>query len=213
MRITPSDWTVTIIGQWNPAILTPAWIRGNLFQLDENTPVELFVALDEMVPVKVRHDGITVQASTGRLLVEVAASDYRRLARAMDIGRRALDGLPRTPFFAAGINIIHEIVDPSPEVMDLFQLPLDLRISDAGYQASGWTVSRAVAFRDGRLNLIAEMSEQADRIKLICNFDCKTKEMESLRNWLSIEADDIENEVKKVLEDVFRLDMEAAHAG
>ena len=105
MPLTPDNWNVVVVGHWNRAILSPNGIAKRLFGLEDGTPVQVLIPLDVVGPYHVRHEKITVIPSNDRLLVQPLHSTFENLMDAMSIARRALEDLPLTPVFAAGINL------------------------------------------------------------------------------------------------------------
>ena len=112
MPLTPSEWNVVVLGRWNRAILTPSGIAKRLFCLDEETPVEVFVAVDALVPPQVKYGGTVVVAGEDRLIAQPETPDFSALAGAMTIARRAMEELPETPVIAAGVNVKYTSKEP-----------------------------------------------------------------------------------------------------
>ena len=53
MNVQPSEWSVIILGAWNPAILTPGGIAQRIFKgACGEHPVDVQVPLDGLAPYK-----------------------------------------------------------------------------------------------------------------------------------------------------------------
>src|SRR5262245_44911690 len=136
MTLAAKDWNVVIVGHWNRAIFSPDGIAKRLFQLPEGTPVQVLVPLDAVEPYHVRHENVTVIPRSDRLLVQPVQSNVDNLVEAIVIARRALEDLPRTPVFAAGLNLRYK----SDEGLDALQR-ITVSAWDDGIDASALVVA------------------------------------------------------------------------
>jgi hypothetical protein len=198
MPITAEDWNVNIVGFWNRAIYTPAGISRRLFQLPATTPVQVLIPLDLPAPYQVQHDGLTVTVGSDRLIVQPARANYDRIVSAMEIGRRALDDLPRTPLIAAGFNLRYRSDGPVGVLEEITANAWENRLSDEGFVIQERTVTRSVRRQNGRINVT--VTQKGDlTFSLLLNFDLQSDNVGQLRAWIDVPAADIQHEVERVL--------------
>jgi len=103
--LSPSDWSVVVVGHWNRAILQPAGIAHRVFGLDPNTPINVDIPLDSIAPFRVRHDEIIASVPANRLILELETCSFELLEKARTYAASAIKSLPETPFTAAGVNM------------------------------------------------------------------------------------------------------------
>ena len=206
--LTPSEWSVGVVGRWNRAILTPSGIARRLFKLDEGIPVEVLVPLDVVAPYQVKHQGLVVLAASDRLIVHPEEKTYHGLKSAMEVGHVAVDALPETPLAAVGININYACEESLHALRDItFHVPWDDRLSDAGYEVHARELSRSIVWREGTINFsVSEVD--GSRYDLRFNFDRKSTSVEEHKAWLQTSTDDMEKEVSKILLDCVGLTKE-----
>lgn len=68
-------WNAVVVGKWNPAILTPQGIADQIFGKPADDPIEVFVPVNAMGPIKVRIEGLLVSADFERLIIDCEKSD------------------------------------------------------------------------------------------------------------------------------------------
>jgi len=198
MPITAEDWNVNIIGFWNRAIYTPAGISRHLFQLPANTPVQVLIPIDLPAPYQVQHEGLTVTVGSDRLVVQPVQSNFARLAAALEIGRRAIDHLPRTPLLAAGINFRYKSDGPVAVLEEMTASAWDERLSDQRLEIRERTVMRAVRWDNGRINVtVSQKEDQTFFVSL--NFDLQSDDVQQLLAWITIPEADLRREVERIL--------------
>ena len=103
MRIEPEIGSVTLVlvGNFNPAILTPAWFGLHGFlSADAADNAELMLAHPEITSF--RYDWLNLQATSDRLSVDSTQAPYVRLRDL--VVRLFREHLPHTPIHAFGIN-------------------------------------------------------------------------------------------------------------
>jgi hypothetical protein len=208
MPLQPEDWNVVILGRWNPALFTPSGISQRLFHLPEGTPVEVFVAIDDIQPPRVRHEGITVFASFAQLTVSTDQCTFAQLDRARHTASEAIEQLPRTPLTAAGYNIRYRTDALPVALTERFSPELDRRFSDQDFDILGRQFHRVLRFRDGRL-LVKVSSDPETKAELLLNFELQSRDSAALRNWLATPIDDVRAVVDRVLRTSLQLPEEA----
>jgi hypothetical protein len=198
MPIKPEDWNASIVGFWNRAIYTPAGISRHLFQLPPNIPVQVLIPIDLPAPYQVQHEGQAVTVFPDRLVVAPVRPGFATLAAALEIGRRALDDLPRTPLLAAGINVRYRSVGPVAALEEILANPWEERLSDLRLEIQERTVARAVRRSNGRINVTVTQKED-QTFFLGLNFHLQSDDVAQLRAWIDVSADEMRREVERIL--------------
>lgn len=199
MALKSIKWTVVVLGRWNPAIFTPAGIRSRFFGLAEETPIEVMVALDDIVPNKSRHDEMVVWADQQRLAVELEKCDFPTLKRAIDRVLSIMGSLPETPMSAVGVNVNYEVEADDHRLLDLVGGGPDGRLSDAGYEIAGRQIVRTLKIDKGVVNLVVKAAEEW---RVLLNFEYRSKTRTELQEWLAALAGTVEAHTHKLLEPV-----------
>lgn len=205
MPIKPTDWNVLLLGFWNRAILTPSGIAKHLFELDEGTPVEVFVAIDMPAPHQVKRDGITVIAANNQLVIQPEKCNFQEMQKAKEIGCRALENLPKTPVIAAGINFKYSSIEP----LDAFQQVtrqevIDTRLSDMKYEIIGRSFSRSLKWNDGQINFSLTEDDHG-KADLQFNFHRESNSATDLKSWINIPIADIQTQVNQLFTDCLQI--------
>ena len=196
MNLEADNWSVVVAGFWNPAILTPAGIATRLFQLPEGTPVVIEAPIDGLAPTRVRYNKLTVTAEVGRLLVAADEPVYGILDRARQVAIRAIQGLPETPYAAAGYNIRIKFQEPTETFSENAKCSIDDVLSDAGYKIIQRELGRSLEMPPGVLNISLH---QAEETALLFNFHRQSSKKEELIEWLGKPIADIEKVVSGLL--------------
>ena len=214
MAVTPTEWSVVIVGRWNRAILTPSGIAKRLFQLEEGTPLEVLVAIDAPAPPQVKYDGITVVAGDDRLLVHPETPGYPELEKAKAVASRALASLPETPISAAGVNVNYRCDEPLESLQQITRHTwCDDQLSDRRYVITRRQLTRTLKWDDAQINF--SVIEQPDStFQILFNFHHASSDVKKLADWLHTPIEDITSHVRAVLVDCMKLEPEnVSHAG
>jgi hypothetical protein len=207
MALAPNDWSVVVIGHWNRAIFSPAGIVKRLFNLPEGTPVQVLVPLDVVAPYHIRHDNVTVIPSNDRLVAQPVHNNVENLVEAIKIIRRALEDLPRTPVFAAGLNLRYKSDEGIEALQQITASPWDDKIDEKGLVVASRSIARSVNWRDGKTTATITQ-EQSGACSVLLNFDFRSQESEKLKQWLDLTAADIKAQADLILHDTVGLSPE-----
>lgn len=179
----PDIWNVIVIGAWNPAILTPDGIKKRLFDLPEETPIQLEVAIDRPGTFRAFHDGVVVSPSARHLDVVAASSNVESLLKAGKVAQVALKNLPETPVSAAGVNLRYSLKPMPDELFDLLRAPIDDVYSDAGFRIISSETARSLEVQPGVLNV--EITRNGDGSGLLVfNFHYASALPDALSQWV-----------------------------
>jgi hypothetical protein len=194
----PGDWNIVVLGAWNRAILTPAWIGQTVLGLPQDAPVEVLVPLDGLAPFQVRHQGVSVVPIAGQLLVQLDEPTEALLARAMEATRKAINDLPRTPLRACGINIRYSAPEPPAGLLSRSRCQTEQLFSDAGYEVRMRRRGETLAFHDGTLNVIADIPTTGS-CTVTLNFDRPGPSHDDILAWLARPASEYVTEAARVM--------------
>ncbi len=184
MPAEPVEWNIVVVGAWNRAILTPDGIRRLLFQIPDGTPIEVLFAIDKPGVYRVSNDGLIVEPSSGRLLIDAAQATEDSLLRAATVCTRAIQALPATPITAVGVNIRYRFGEIPNHMIDLISAPADTALSDAGFQIVESSLSRTVPQDSGVVNM--KVSKLRDgSAKMEFNFHLGSTNPDDLIAWLA----------------------------
>lgn len=197
MALEPTDWSVVVAGRWNPAILTPSGIASRLFELTEETLVEVQVPINMPAPPRVTYDGQMVSVSSSKLIIKPKQPTLSALKHSLTLGRRALGSLPATPVSAAGYNLNFQTGDSLDALVEAHESPIDGGLAELGYTASESALRRDVPFQDGTLSLTLTHSASGHRIDM--NFAQQSQDAETLSAWLEVNLEHLEDAVKGLL--------------
>jgi hypothetical protein len=207
MPLLPEDWNVVVAGRWNTALFTPAAINRRIFKLPEGMPVEVLVVLDDVQMPRVKHEGMTVSPSTGKLVVSPELCSFDQLARAMRIAKEAVAALPNTPFAAAGFNLRYRSTELPQTVTRIFSNELDQRISDNDYEIIGRQFQRLLKFDAGRL-LVQVARDPDGKAEFLMNFERRSRDAAQLQEWLSKPIEEVRQKARNILSSVLQLQEE-----
>lgn len=212
MPLEAADWNVVIIGRWNRAILTPSGIAKRLFQVTDETPLEVLVPLDQSTPPHVKLGDIIVVAGSDRLLVQSTAHTFAGLSRAMEIARRAIESLPETPLSAAGMNVRFKSTESIEALQRITSHEMDSRLSDEGFKIRGRSIRRTVEWKDGQINISvdSDMDDHGGQTyTIMLNFHRGSSSIDELKTWLSASDQSPEAESRKLLLNYIGIEWEA----
>ena len=199
MSFRPSGWNVVIVGRWNPAILTPQGILKHVFDLPDGTQTHVAVPLDGVSPYLVTHPNemIVARADQQRVIIDLKEKTYKALGEAMKAGVNVLTSLPETPVSAAGFNLRFESDDPSADHLAWTEAKIDARLSDQAWRIAERSVTRALHYEAGVLNLTVNGKE--GKVGVLCNFHRTCAEHADLVRWLETPYDQVRDKVLGLL--------------
>lgn len=181
----PFLWTVVITGAWNQAILSPDGIRRRLFNLPDDIPVEIELAMDRPGYFRVGNRDLWVVPTSNSLEVVTKTPTSASLEEACALSRRALEALPETPVSAAGINIRYAFPDFPNQILDLIQARLDTALSDSNFEIKQSLTNRTLIVGSGVLNLRITHEVPTGGGTLQFNFHRDSTLPTELSDWLN----------------------------
>lgn len=207
----PFDWTVVIGGSWNPAILTPGGIATRLYQLHEDTSVEVQVPINCLGPPRVVHDGLVVTVSSTRLVIGMDTCNNVSMEKALKVARVALNALPETPVSAAGYNIRYKGSAQETTLPDMTQATTDA-FSDGGLIINSQGILAQLKHEQGVVNLKAVVSEN-NTLDVELNFHRASVRHVDLLDWLDISMEEVDSAVLRVAKSIAMPLQEGSYVG
>lgn len=169
MRAKPEEWTVVLVGQWNPAIFNPEWVGRNL---NNGQPVMTEIATGPafvgIAGWRVIVGDLVLVPGIDRLTLGTRATTDDGLRRMEAAARTILELLPHTPLLAFGINFGFLEEAPEAELLRLFQggdLP---RLTGGGYEVTRHEIKRSLTL--GREILNAQIALEGGAVTASMNY-------------------------------------------
>lgn len=204
MGLVPLEWNVVVLGRWNRAILTPAGIGKRIFQVSQEVPLEVLIAIDAIEPPRVKHEGATVVVDSKRLIVTIDKQCFTQLEHACQLATRAIKSLPETPLEAVGYNVKYRASDYIDAIDQLFESNLANNAVANDFPIESQAMSIVVTHGKGRCSLILTREEPSTRT-LLLNFERKSDDRVELEEWLYSSSKDIRNSVESMLKNLLSL--------
>jgi len=204
MSFKPTNWSVVILGRWNRAILTPAGMAKRLFNLPNETPINIEVPIDGIGPYRVKNEKLIVSTDGTRLIIALEQQDYETLEHAKEIAIRALKKLPETPVSAAGFNIRFHSQTIGANLVSLTKSKIDELISDQDYTITTSILNRSLNYEQGHINLEIGEKPQGE-YNILMNFERRSQSPTDLIEWLEKPMTNIEEQITKILCDILSI--------
>lgn len=212
MPLEPTVWNIVVVADWNPAILTPNGIVRHIFGQEQETVVDIEVALDLAHSTRVKYDGFSVRANSSRIIIDSDRPDYERLSRAAHYAVQGLQNLPVTPVHAAGINVRFNISEPPQGLLDRIAMPLDAELIAAGHTVSSRLYKRAIDFETGKINLTVR-ADEANPIFVELNFERTSASNKEIEEWLGLSTEKLNEATDNILTNVLGIELENTQDG
>ncbi|MFN8138960.1 MAG: hypothetical protein U0R49_04090 [Fimbriimonadales bacterium] len=196
---SPENWNVLVVGDWNPAILTPEFISSKLLGKSPGEAVELRVNIAFPGSYQIVQPQVLISPSARAFEVSCATADEVALSAAREVAAKALDVLDRTPVRAAGFNLRYSLREGS-DGFDLDAL-LDEMLAPVKLSVAGRFARRTLVWGDGTINLdVGSPTNSPGTLAL--NFHRSSADPKQLADWLRQDAEkisEIANEIRRSL--------------
>src|SRR5262249_4627697 len=123
---------------------------------------------------------------------------FDNLIEATVVTRRALEDLPQTPVFAAGLNLTFKSDAEIVALRHVTASQWDDHLSDKSFVITSRSIVRSVEWRDAMINVTITL-EPTGASSVTFNFDYKSQSSEALKKWLDLEASEIKKQVHLIL--------------
>lgn len=194
-------WNVIVVGAWNVSILTPGGISKRIFNIPEDTPVEVEISIDRPGPFRVRYESVVVTPSPQNLDFSIDECEVGLLQKASQMAVRAINSLPETPFSAVGVNFRFKLNSDSDRLNKLLESLLDDCLGDGGNVVVGSLCRRSLKFDTGVVNVEIARQDNGEA-NAVFNFHMGSEKPSSLVEWLGKSQDffDKTNSLLELLE-------------
>lgn len=111
MRPLSGQFSIVVVGRWNPFIFSPEWVKKNLIDTANETdhPITLAYPLnDPDAPSQLKFDGIQLLPGRSRLDIKPDDLTLDAMCHCGDVITKCLQLLSHTPVGALGINFSFE---------------------------------------------------------------------------------------------------------
>jgi hypothetical protein len=131
-----SEWTIVLLGQWNPYIFQPAWLAQNVF-LPGQQGIEInFVMGQGANQLRISTPQVNVIPGADRIIIGVQDNQDATLTEAERVAISILTTLRHTPLRAAGVNFGFQEPAPPAELSRHFNLSDNPQLTDIQYRLS-----------------------------------------------------------------------------
>ncbi|MDR4483785.1 hypothetical protein ACTRXD_10340 [Nitrospira sp. T9] len=203
-----SEWTIVLVGQWNPHIFSAKWIAEELFSSPGiSIEAEMMIAPTISTP-RYSYDDLIISPSIHRLIVGVKKADEETLTKAESLAVKVLELLRHTPIRGLGINFAFSEKDLSPEILRIFNLPDTPASLAAGIEKYTDTeIIRKVSHLDRELNIKIGLSDNSAKFKIHYNFHKTGKSADNTKENLQNSVVKFYNESLRLSSKVYQLSL------
>jgi hypothetical protein len=199
-----TDWTVVMVGQWNPAIFSPEWVARKILNT-ETIETELAVG-PTTTNVRYSTDKLLVIPQQDRLIIASRNTEEVSLLEMESRSRTVLQLLSHTPIRALGINFGFIESNPPVEMVRTFDLSDSGALSDAGSIVKATTLIREIEIPAAILKLKMRLSGGA--IHFHFNFTHPVASAQEAGDILNGKVIEYRNSAVRMLDRVFNLQTE-----
>ena len=185
-RLLIQNSNVVIVGAWNPAIITPIWLRQQFPEFFPGDQYQAQFIAGPAVSVRFTVNDLQIDPSNGRLVLSCAIDDQGKFESLPRLATAISERLPHTPVAAVGFNFVFEAAQRTVLAIDQF---LDEQRQDRFYTDLGLTsrierrVTHAFALPQSTLNLTYEY--KPERTTLVFNFHYNVTNSQQVRDALA----------------------------
>lgn len=106
----PVQITAIAIGNWNPKIFSPIWLKERLLNSDNDGQIEVLLDFNDM-DFALKFKNLVISPKRGSLELQTQSFEKKDLELFTSTLIGIFDLLPQTPIKAIGINIIYKLDD------------------------------------------------------------------------------------------------------
>ena len=191
-----------IIGAWNPAIITPDWLRQQFPDLFPGDQFEAEFITTGALTIRFTINNVQINPSNGRLVLSCRTNDLKTFESVAVIAQAIADKLPHTPVAAVGMNFVFQASRETVLAVDRF---LDQPGQDQFYAALGLgtrigrRITHSFALPENILNLTYEYKPEGITLKF--NFHNDVTSTQQVHDKLG-RFTDLLSESKRLLETI-----------
>lgn len=173
MKAQIDNWSIVVIGAWNAAILSPAWLTEHL-GIKSQVLIEFPVG-DLRQPLRFTLERVRMVVTRDRLILSPISDETASLEQAEVFARKILQTLTHTPVSAVGINFQFIETAPSPDLSKLFSLVDATKLAGVEFVTQATEIRRRLKNNDQIVNLtLAHSADGGIQIDLNVHRDVQT---------------------------------------
>lgn len=184
MKISDGSFTIVIVGNWNPYILSPHWVAKYLFK-DPKLTIEFTYNRGLPQRYTSKELGIRILPESERVTFVSTKYDDLTLSKMNDIACELLGLLSYTPISSFGINFRFDEV-ANDELVKIIKLPHGDLINESGYQTNYHGFKTGIIGENRLINLTAGIIK--DVVSFDFNFHYEVKNASEAKNNIKDEV-------------------------
>lgn len=196
-------WTIAILGRWNVAIFSPAWLSKNVLQSKD---VTLEVGIEPGLPRRVTGDNVVLIPTNSRLILAPNDLGDGTLCRMEQVACKVLELLTHTPISAVGINYGYRISPLTEELRA--KLPVILSTEFAKENLSIRSREYKWTFQYDQETLNVTYQSDGEEATILFNFHKDVTDTQIAAAYIAGKVIPHRDKTRSVLEQVFDLAME-----
>jgi len=205
------NFSIVVIGAWNPSIFSAEWITKNLIEDEDNIGVEIaFPIEDATAPRRIQFSEFTFFPGRKKLEITPNSATLEGMQKCSSIVAKIMSLLSHTPVTDVGINFGFIETNPSENLNALFDLN-DAPEILAKYTSSEVNINRLLKSNDDDCLLNLNMTEEEDTgaIRLKFNFHFADKGIDGIMQLFENEQVKARyDETISVSNSIYNLDLE-----
>ena len=160
MIIKDNSFSIVVIGNWNPHILSPQWISKSLFEDKPEVQVQFSLNLDASNRFIVKN--IIFVPSNDRLIIQSSDNSDDSLLLIQETVIKLCKILCHTPIRALGINLGFIHTESNEKLLELINFNDVNDISENDWNIKSSSVKRNIEKNGYNLNLTIEYNSQSE---------------------------------------------------
>jgi len=172
MKKNLEGWSLVILGYWDPRVITPAWLLQN--KLTNSKTIGVALPQNNFVlPPRFEYDDIYLKVSNLKLELAPKFDQNNIFEQIKDNALLILQTLPHTPIQGLGVNFGFIDENPDANLLALFSMSDDAKISDCNFIITTKNIIRSVTFDFDRQEQILNLNfllTSNNHVKLDINF-------------------------------------------
>ncbi|WP_292759306.1 hypothetical protein [Methylophaga sp. UBA2689] len=209
MQPINNEYSIVVLGAWNPSIFSPEWIKKFLVNIEEGEEIEIAFPLDDATaPRKISFKEISIFPGRKKMDLIPIVPSKDNLEFCQSILVTLFNILPHTPVSGFGINFGFLESNLSTELTNLFELSDENSLID-NYVPKGTSISRNIVKEGQNYIINLTLSEANGNVSIKINFHFNIASTEECREILETGAvENCFNETLELLETVYGITIE-----
>lgn len=198
------EWTIVVVGQWNPAIFSPDWVARELLRV---TVIETQLAAGPQISgVRYQSPTLVVIPQPNQLILGARSDTDVTLVEMETAMQAALRSLIHTPIQGVGVNFGFIETDPSVELIQTFDIRDSGALAENHLRVRRTAITREIEWGSATLNL--KMSFAEGQVAFHFNYTYATTSAEEGANLLTGKVMECRNKSSDILSTIFELEAE-----